>query len=78
MDCRRTEAHKFKTRLGFKNYGIILTKEQSVLTKMKKSFERESMQIKYNVLGYRIDSYFYQGRREIPSNQAFEGVKLLQ
>ena len=31
MDCR--------TKLGFKQYGVILTKEQSVLTKIMSSFE---------------------------------------
>ena len=34
MDCRTTSAHKFRTRLGFKQYDVILTKEQSVLTKI--------------------------------------------
>ena len=33
MDCRTTSAHKFRTRLGFKQYGVILTKEESMLTK---------------------------------------------
>ena len=28
MDCRTTMANKFRTRLGFKQYDIILTKEQ--------------------------------------------------
>ena len=27
MDCRTTMAHKFRTRLGFKQYDVILTKE---------------------------------------------------
>ena len=39
MDCRTTLAHKFRTRLGFKQYDVILTKEQSVLTKIMSSFE---------------------------------------
>ena len=30
MDCRRTEAHESRTRLGFKQYDVILTKEQTV------------------------------------------------
>ena len=34
MDRRTTSAHKFKIRLGFKQYNVILTKEQSVLTKI--------------------------------------------
>ena len=32
MDCRTTLARKFRTRLGLKQFNIILTKEQSVLT----------------------------------------------
>ena len=34
MDCRTTSVHKFRKRLGFKQYDVILTKEQSVLTKI--------------------------------------------
>ena len=52
MDCRRTSAHKFRTRLEFKQYDINLTIEQSVLTKIMSSFEGEKMQIEYNVLSY--------------------------
>ena len=59
MDCRITSAHKFKTRLGFKQYDVILTKEQSVLTKIISSFDGEIMQTRYNVLTYRIDLYFH-------------------
>ena len=44
-------AHKFKTRLGFKQYDVILTKEQSVLTRIRSSFEGENMQTRYNILG---------------------------
>ena len=32
MDCRTTLARKFRTRLELKQFNIILTKEQSVLT----------------------------------------------
>ena len=35
MDCGTTSAHKFGKRLGFKQYGVILTKEQSVIIKNK-------------------------------------------
>ena len=55
MDCRTTAAHKFRARLGFKQYDVVITKKQSVLTKIKISFQRENMQTKYGVLGYRID-----------------------
>ena len=50
MNCRTTAAHKFRTRLGFKQYAVI-----SVLTKIKGSFEGENRQTQYRVLGYRID-----------------------
>ena len=42
MDCRRTSAHKFRTRFGFKQYDVILTKELLVLTKTISSFEGEN------------------------------------
>ena len=47
MDCR-TRDHKFRT-LGLKKYDVILTKEQSVLTKIMSLFEGENMQIQYKV-----------------------------
>ena len=59
MNCRTTSAHKFRTKLGFKQYNVILTKEQSVLTKIMSSFQGEKMQTQYNVLGCRIDLYFH-------------------
>ena len=34
MGCRTISAHKLRTRLGFKQYHVILTKEQSVLTNL--------------------------------------------
>ena len=36
-----------------------------MLTKIKSSFEGEKMQKQYNVLGYRIDLYFYDYKLEI-------------
>ena len=60
MDCRTTAAHEFKTRLVFKQNHVILTKDQSVLTKVKSSFEGENMQTQYNMLGDRIDLYFHE------------------
>ena len=52
MDCRTTSALKFRTKLGFKQYDIILTNEQSVLTKIMSPFEGENMQTQYNDLGF--------------------------
>ena len=59
MDCRTTLTHKFRTRLGFKQYDVILTKEQSVLTKIMSLFEGENMQTQCNVSSYRIELYFH-------------------
>ena len=44
VNCRTTSAHKFRTKLGFKLYYFILTKEQSVLTRIMSSFEGGNMQ----------------------------------
>ena len=59
MDCKFTVslAHKFRTRLGFKQFDVILTKEQSVLTKMISSFGGENMQKKY-VLNIELTNIF--------------------
>ena len=51
LDCRTHQlTHKFRTRFGFKQYGAILTKEISVLTKIMNSIEEENMPTQYNVL----------------------------
>ena len=47
MDCRTVSAHKFRTRLGFKQYDVILTQELIVLTKILILFERKNMQAQY-------------------------------
>ena len=51
MDCRTTSAHKFRLRLELKQYDVILTEEQTVLTEIMSSFEGENMQTQYKVLG---------------------------
>ena len=47
MDCRTTAAYRFRTRLGINHYDVMLTKEQSVLAKIKSS---EKMQAQDNLL----------------------------
>ena len=47
MDFKVTSAYQFKAKLGFKQYDVISTKEQSVLTKIMSSFEVENMQTYY-------------------------------
>ena len=61
MHCRvaSLKSIEFKNRLGFNQYDVRLTKEQSVLKSVKDAFERETIQTQYNVLGYRINLYFH-------------------
>ena len=75
MDCRTKSAHKFTARLGFKQYDVILTKEQSVLTKIMSSFKGENMQTECFILSYRIDLYFhdYKLAIEIDENRHRDG-----
>ena len=69
MDCRTTSAHKFRTRLGFKQYHIILTKHELVVTKIMSSFEGENMQTQNTFLSYRIDLYFLDYKLAIETDE---------
>ena len=62
MDFGTTMTHKFRKRLRFTQFDVILTKQQSVLTKIMSSFEGENMQTQYKALSYRIDLYFHRER----------------
>ena len=53
MDCGTTLAHKFRARLRFKQYDVVL------LAKVMSSFEGERMETQYHVLSYRIVQYFH-------------------
>ena len=55
INFRATTVHKFRARLGFKQYYVILSKEQSMLTKIKSSFEKENMQTQYSALVHKTD-----------------------
>ena len=44
MDCRAPTAIEFRSKYGFNQYNITLTKEQSVLKSIINVFEGESMQ----------------------------------
>ena len=66
MDCRTTSAHKFRTKLRFKQYDVILTKHQSVLTKIMNFFKGENMQMH---LGCRINLDFHDLKRTIETDE---------
>ena len=61
MHCRVSTAEtiEFKSKLGFNQYDIALTKEQSIVRSIMNAFEGEKMQTQYRVLGYKIDLYFH-------------------
>ena len=49
-----------RKKIGFTLHDVINTKEQSVISAIKDTFEGEDMQTQYNVLSYRIDLYFHK------------------
>ena len=68
MDFGTTMTHNFRKRLRFTQFDVILTKQQSVLTKIMSSFEGENMQTQYKALSYRIDLYFHRDRESEREN----------
>ena len=56
---------KFRSDLGFNQINFILKKEQSVIESIKDTFIGEDIRIQCNVLGYRIDLYFYEHKLAI-------------
>ena len=67
MHCRVStpEAIEFKTRLGFNQHDLIVTKEQSVLVKIIKIFASEEILLQHSVLSYKVDVYFSKHRLAI-------------
>ena len=65
MDCRTSTPIEFRTKLGFNQHDLIMTKEQSVLTKIIKALEREKILLQHSVLSYKIDLYFVEHKLAI-------------
>ena len=61
MHCRVStpKSIEVRSKLGFNQYDITLTKEQSVLKSVMDAFEGENMQTQKSVLVYRTDLYFH-------------------
>ena len=55
---KEEQRKSFRALLGFKEHDIILPKEYSTKSKMKKMFPNEILEEKYRVLGYFIDLAF--------------------
>ena len=58
MDCRTPTAIEFRAKSGFNQHDLIMSKEQSVLTKIMKVFESEDILLQHSVLSYIIDLHF--------------------
>ena len=65
MDYRTSTPIEFRTKLGFNQHDLIMTKEQSVLTKIIKVLEREKILLQHTVLSYKIDLYFVEHKLAI-------------
>ena len=60
MNCRVStpKTIEFISKLRFKQDDMILTKEQSVISKITKLFGKEEILAQHSVLEYKIDLYF--------------------
>ena len=48
----------FRRKLGFRSHDITMSKEESVTTKIIKTFSNEKILLQHFVLSYQIDLYF--------------------
>ena len=62
MDCRTAKAIEFRLKLGFHPLDLIMTKEQSIISKIMKVFAKEKMKLQHSILNYYIDLYFPEHR----------------
>ena len=69
IDCRIPTAIEFKSKLGFKQHDIIMTKEQSVVTKIMKVLASEEILLQHYVLGYTIELYFSKNKLAIEADE---------
>ena len=67
MHCRvaTPKSFEFRSKLGFNQYDITLTKEQSVLKLVMDAPEGENMQTQHSVSLYGTDLYFHDYKLEI-------------
>ena len=79
MQCRVStpKSTEFRSKLGFNQYDIALTKEQPVLKSVIGAFEGENMQTQYTVLEYRIDLYFHDYKLKIEVDEKIIKIEIL-
>ena len=71
MSCRvsTSEAIKFRSELAFKQHDIVLSKEQSVLSKILELFSNGKMQLQHSCLDQRTDLYFLKHKSVVEIDQ---------
>ena len=50
----------FRIKLGFGLHDLIMSKEESITTKISKLFKKSKIRLQHNVLNYYIDLYFVE------------------
>ena len=65
MNCTIPTAIEFRTKLGFNQHDLIVTKEKSVLTKIMEVFASEEILLQHSAQSYRTDLYFPKHRLAI-------------
>ena len=70
MDHRTVATCEFRERLGYRQYDVILTKEQSAVTKVMASFEGEDIETQLYVLGPEINSSFHDYNLAVEVDQS--------
>ena len=58
MNFRVSKATEFRSDLGFKQHDIVLSKKQSLISKITKLFSNQNILLQHSVLGYRIGLHF--------------------
>ena len=70
MECRTTPAVNFTIRPGFSQHDPIMTKEQTILSKIVTLLAAKEIILQHSVLRYRIDAYFLNHKLEIEFDES--------
>ena len=67
MSCRVStpKAIEFRSKLGFEQHDIVLSKEHPVISKITKVFSKEKILLQHSALDYRTDLYFLKHKLAI-------------
>ena len=69
MDCRTPTSIEFRSKLGFKQHDLIMTKEQTLLTRIMTIFTHEKILLQHSALNYRFFFYFPKHKLAIEADE---------